>query len=797
MKYLKKFWPILVMIVLSAIYFKPEFDGKVILGSDSSQGLAKDRARQVYTEKTGDNYLWNPGIFSGMDVLHGATTNSNIYKYFMKAKHSLSSRGFGIFLICLLISYILAQIMGLTKLLSLIMAFAITFSLNNIVLYKVGHFSKIDTLIYSPLILAGIYVLFEKSKYLLGAFLLTIGIGLSIYTRHPQMNYYLVLLIFPYLIIKSISFIKEKQFVKLGKIVLAGIVALTLGLGSNIDRVWNLKVHSEASMRGKKILTTNESNVADTDKPITGLDWEYAMAWSNNTTDLVSTIIPGFSGGSSSEIITPDHPLAKKYGMKAAPLYWGGLPFTESPMYLGVIFVFLMILTLSNTKSIWVWGLFIGVLFTVLISLGKNLEGLQRILFDYFPLYNKFRAPSSILNVTGYIIPVLGSLILHAIYKKTESGMTTKKLWIVSGSFMTFILICMTILPDLTGLSNPADDRYVQQGLQLFDLLDARKEYINSDSLRAVLLIGLTSIAIHFYLKNKIKYNVMLLGIFGLIAFDMLTVNARYYRFDDYKSKVQAYRVPALRPADRQILSIEKNREDYRLLDLSINTYNNTASSYYHNTIGGYSPVKYQRYQDIIDRHILKGNMNVLNMLNTKYIINQQGQLQGNSQAHGTAWFVKNVEFASTPDQEIALLDSISTANTAIINENEFGNQLSELNIQNSEDGKIELVNYTPDEINYTSSSSSDQLAVFSEIWMDGKQWRLYIDGNESNLIRANYLLRSAVIPKGDRSIQLKFEPKSFYMGGTYTLLFGLVVLLFAGFIGYQYYKEKQGPINK
>lgn len=791
MKFLTKHWLILIAIITIAIYFKPEFENKVLIGADSSQEIAKNRARTTYTEKNGENYLWNPGIFSGMDILHGATSKANIYQYFMKLKHSLPSRGFGIFVLCLLLSYFLGNKIGFSRILSTILAFSITFSLSNIVLYKVGHFSKIDTLIYTPLILAGIYLIFEKSKYILGLFTLILGIGLSIYTRHPQMNYYLFLTLLPYIIMKSAVSIQQRDTKHLIKAFGFGFLAITLGLGSNIDRIWNLKVHSDASMRGKKILTNSSLDNSNNDVK-NGLDWSYAMAWSNNNTDVISTIIPGYSGGSSSEKLDPNHNLAKKYGIKAAPLYWGGLPFTESPMYLGVILFFLMILSLTISRGVWIWGLFSGITLSILISYGKNVEGLQRILFDYFPLYNKFRAPSSILNITSYLIPVVALWILHKVRKLNNINFTQKKLWITSVVFIAFLIFCMSILPELNELTKDSDQRYTSQGLQLYDLLDARRNYINSDSLRAIFLVLLATLIIHLYLLKKIKYNLMLLGILGLISFDMFTVNARYYSFDEFERKSSAFRAPSPRQVDTQILSLEKNREDYRLLDLSINTFNNTISSYYHNTIGGYSPVKYQRYQDIIDNHIVKGNMNVLNMLNTKYIINQQGRLQKNQQANGNAWFVNSIKLVGSPSDEISQLDSVNTRTTAIINKNEFEKTLTKFDTSNDKNGVIEKINYSPDEITYRTLTSAPKLAVFSEIWMDGNQWKLYVDGNEKDLLRANYILRAGIIPAGEHTVTLKFEPKSYIAGRKYTLVFGFLVLAFASYLIYKHFIRRK-----
>lgn len=787
MNLLKNNWAILLMLIISILYFKPEFEGKEILGSDSSQGIAKDRARAIYMEKNNESYLWNPGIFSGMSMLHGAVSENNVPSQLNKIRTLSPSKGAFTFFLCMLLSYLLGIKMGFSKLLSFILAFSVTFSLNNIILYKVGHFSKIDTLVFTPLILSGLYLLFEKEKYSFGSILLGLGIAMSIYLRHPQMSYYILLIVSPYFILKIIELIKNREFKKIYKIFIFGTLAVILGIGSNFDRIWNLKVHSDVSMRGKKILKNNGQDKNEKD----GLSWEYAMQWSNNSADVYATIVPGYAGGSGAEKLNKTSDLTKKYNMKFAPLYWGGLPFTESPSYIGILFLLLMILALISTKKIWVWGIAIGVIFSVLISYGKNIEWLQRFLFDYLPMYDKFRAPSSILNATVFFVPVVGFWYLNKIKNTSETKQQIKKLTYATFGLILFIILCLLTLPDVNRMTHSGDQRYVNQGLNLIDLINERKELIKSDSLRAIILILLFSSTQYLYFKKRIKYNSMLIVVLALFAFDFLTINNRYYSFDKYQKATQLENPQTPRAVDNQILSMEEKREDYRLLDLSINTYNNTVSSYYHNTIGGYSPVKFIRYQDLIDRHISnKININVLNMLNTKYIINQNGQLQINNQACGTAWFVDNYMFANTPNEEIAILDTLKTNSSAVFFKNEFNDYLKNLNLDKDSTRYITLNSYTPDRIEYTSQTNTEQLVIFSEIWMDGEQWKAKIDGEDVEFARANYILRAMRIPKGKHTITFEFKPKSFYSGGYITLAFGSLFLFFIAYNIWKFYQK-------
>ena len=793
MTIIKKAWPFLIMLIFVFIYFQPEFEGKKILGADSSQYKALGAARKHYTDQTGDSYIWNPGIFSGTSSVYGAVSPLNVYHRLSVARKIFISRGAWTFFLCLFFSYLLGIRMKFSKLLSLGLAFAITLGMSNIILYKVGHFAKIETLVITPFILMGIYVLFEQRKLLLGGGLLAFALGFSLYTRHPQMSYYLFLMMLPYVILKLIQFIKNKEYGNLTKIVAFGIMAVVIAVGGNIDRLWNMKVHGEASMRGGKILkevavdntTTNEDETSKN-----GLGWEYAMAWSNTTPDVIATIIPGYAGGGAREIIDKESILAKKYGMKEAPLYWGGLPFTESPMYLGAILFFLMFLALYTSRSVWLWGLFAGVILSILISYGKNIEWFQRLIFDYLPYYNKFRAPQSILNITLYFIPVIGFVFLHKLFTIEDKKSLLKPLYIVTGSTLGLVLFFMLLAPNYFEMTTQADQRYVQQGLQLGDLIQARKDLLFSDTLRTLIYIALAAGIIWLFVVEKIKYSTMIIVVIVLISFDWITANSRYYSLDEYQTISNINRNYNPRPADQQILSIEKQRENYRVLDLSINTFNSGSGSYFHNTIGGYSPVKFQRYQDMIDRHISKINMGVLAMLNTKYVITQDGKVQ-QIDHNGVAWFVDTINTVSSPEEEISALNNMNTKTTAVVLDADFDNYISGFDPEVDPNSSIAIENYTPDKITYITKSSTDQFAVFSETWMDGESWIAYLDGEEVPFVRANYILRGLKIPAGEHNIVFDYHPKSQYLGGKIALVFGLIGLLFLIFGIRKEFKEK------
>jgi uncharacterized membrane protein YfhO len=369
-----------------------------------------------------------------------------------------------------------------------------------------------------------------------------------------------------------------------------------------------------------------------------------------------------------------------------------------------------------------------------------------------------------------------------------------KPLYIVTGSLIAFVLLLMVFVPSFYELTSQGDQRYVKQGLQLKDLIDARKDLLTKDTLRAILYILLTAGVLYFYFKNKLKYNTMILVIIVLISVDWLTINARYYSFDQYKKVAAINNAYTPRTADKQILAIEPARENYRVLDLSINTFNSGSGSYYHNTIGGYSPVKFQRYQDLIEGPISKFNRGVLGMLNTKYIITQDEKVQGFAN-NGVAWFTNKIIKVSSPEEEIGMLDSINTKTTSVVFDKEFSNYIDNFQPKNDASASVSIINYTPDRIDYQTKTASEQFLVFSEMWMDGESWKAYIDGEKVPFVRANYMLRALRIPSGEHTITFEYKPQSQYLGGKIALVFGFLGLAFL-FLGLrQEYLEKKQTV--
>ncbi|MCB0662859.1 MAG: YfhO family protein, partial [Saprospiraceae bacterium] len=543
------------------------------------------------------------------------------------------------------------------------------------------------------------------------------------------------------------------------------------------------------TMRGEPILETRGEVTSSSETK--GLEWGYAMQWSQGTMDVMSSLIPGIVGGSGQEPVSKSSAIAKFMRgtpNPKAPLYWGSLPFTSGPPYLGAGIVFLFVLGLFLVKGKMKWWLGIATLLMILISMGRHFEFLNRIFFDYFPLFNNFRAPNSVMAVGAVFLPILGALGVQRILNKEIDGkeFKTALYWSagITGGLCLFFALFGSSFFDFTA----AVDAQYQQAASA--LVEDRKSLMQSDSFRSFIIIAIAAGLLWAYYNNKVKSTVLFVGLGLLFTVDLTMVGKRYLDNDSFVTERQYEQNFAPRQVDQQIM--QDPDLYYRVLDLSINTFNSAQSSYFHKTIGGYHAAKLQRYQDMIDYHITKGNQQVLNMLNTKYIINKEEKAQLNQGAMGNGWFVGNIQLVDNANKEIEALSNFDPATTAVVHK-EFESYVNGLNGAGT--GTVSLTNYAPNKLTYTVNSSADQLAVFSEIWYGpNKGWKAYIDGNEAPHIRVDYCLRGLKIPSGQHEVIFEFNPESFQKGETISYISSSILLLaflgLFGFKGYQWFNE-------
>ena len=781
----------LILIAADLAFFAPQLSGKVLQQSDMISAAGMAHEAQEYFKKTGTATYWTNSMFGGMPTYQIDNSGAKLSLFdYMVWYFNLTFQGpLGYFLMLSLASFLGLCFLGVGPWLALIGGIAISFATNHVGLMSAGHLTKIGALGFVPMIIAGAYVLFNKN-WLAGFLIFTFGLAASIRMNHIQMTYYVGLILAFYVIAEIIVKIKEhkiKDLIRPGGALLAGIIISFL---VNYSLLVGLNSYAKDTMRGGSILSVTNAQKTDinTASGTNGLGWDYAMQWSNGFHDLLSTIIPGAVGGSSNEEWSKTSKIAstfRKNGITIPqdfklPLYWGDLPFTSGPDYMGILIIFLFILGLFVIKGPFKWFALFSFVFLMLQSLGKNFSVLNQLLFEYLPYYNKFRTPNSILNVLSSVMPMFAMYGLYQFLQMNWNKDSLKQLFYRTGIPLAGLLIFTILIgPSIFDFKSSSDSGWENNNVMYTALLDTRGEYLRSDAFRSLIILFIGTVLLYFVALKKLKVNYFLIGFTILVLIDLFSIAKRYVDDDDFQTKKNNATNFTPRAVDTEIL---KDADlSYRVFDLSVNTFNSSITSYFHKTIGGYSPAKLRRYQDMIDYYFSKSNINALSMMNTKYIIDQKGALHTNPNALGNAWFISQVKNVNTPDEEIQGVANINPAEEAVFLQSEFKDIHLPIALQKS--GNIKLINYKPDQLSYQSSSTSEQLAVFSEVWYGpNKGWTATIDGKPVEHFRVNYLLRALNIPAGDHKIEFSFKPKdiinnqniSFYAG----TLFGLCILI-------------------
>lgn len=774
-----------IFLLITIANFFPQIQGKVFPTHDIISYQYMSHEATQYEEETGEVTHWTNAMFGGMPTYQiSSPVRSNLLKYVERTSQLFIGRPIGYFLAMMIGMYILLVVLGVNHWLAAVGAIAFGLTTNNYVLFNAGHMTKLRAVAFSAPIIAGV-ILTYRQKLLTGGVLFGTALGISIYANHPQMTYYLGLGLIIYVIIQLISDAKNGTLLNFAKASAILLLATALAVGASFSKIWSTYEYAKDTMRGEPILETKGEITSSSETK--GLEWGYAMQWSQGGMDVMSSIIPGVVGGSGQEPVGKDAAIAKYMRGSSnpkAPLYWGSLPFTSGPPYLGAGVVFLFVLGLFLVKGKVKWWLGLATLLMVLISMGKNFEILNRILFEYFPLYNNFRAHNSVMAVAAVFLPILGALgVQRVLDKDIDKKEFQKGLYWSAGITGGLCLFFALFGGSFFDFSAAVDAQYQQAASAL---VADRKDLMQSDSFRSFLIIAISAGLVWAYFNNKVKSTVLFAGLGLLFTIDLTLVGKRYLDSDSFVTERQYQQNFAPRQVDEQIM--QDPDLYYRVLDLSINTFNSAQASYFHKTIGGYHAAKLQRYQDMIDYHISKGNQQVLNMLNTKYIINQEEQVQRNPGAMGNGWFVSNIKMVENANQEIEALSNFDPATTAVVHK-DFQEFVAGLN--GSGQGTITLTDYAPNELNYSVNAESQQLAVFSEIWYGpDKGWKAYIDGEETEPIRVNYCLRGLVIPSGQHTVVFEFQPESFKKGETISYISSsLLLLAFLGMIGFKGYQ--------
>ncbi len=780
-----------IFLGISALYFSPQFSGKKINQGDTVFFLGMAQEINEHHEKTGEWSQWTNSGFGGMPAyqIKSVQTN-NLTSKIRKAMSLWIPRPAGMFIFGSVCFYLMALVLGVNPWLGIFGALAFAFTTNNVVLFEAGHNTKVLTVMSSPLVIAGVLLAY-KEKWISGLAVFTLGMAFSFGTNHPQMTYYLGIMLGIYVLIKLFEAIKNKTFPSFVKASGLLIVGLFIAFGTSAGKLLPTYEYSKDTMRGKPILETEGTPKSSSE--VDGLEWGYATAWSNGWADLWPSYIPMAVGGSSWEHVSVKSPLGKELKKRGVnvdkmtvPIYFGNLSITSGPIYFGAVICFLFLLSFSYLEPKLRWWGFASVILTMLLSLGHNLEFLYRIFFDYFPFFNKFRTPNSILSVTAVVIPMIGILALDQFFKTDKSAINLKSFLVPAGVLGIGALLLAFVGPSIMTFESANDAQFIQAGIKASAIEDTRISMMQGSAYRTFALIALAALGCFAYVRGFIKAPIAMIIIAVLGLGDLFLVDKNYVNNDDFITDRSFNKNFELRKVDETILKDPDLH--YRVFDVSTpNPWSSSRASYHHNSIGGMHAAKLQRYDDMITRHLGASTQEAFDMLNTKYIIgkNQEGQLgvQPNPGAAGNAWFVDKIEMVNSANEEIDAIEGLNVQGIAIVHQ-EFADYVSAFDPDKN--GSIKLTSYAPNKLVYTSNSSSDQFAVFSEVWYGpNKGWNAYIDGNPVDHIRANYILRAMKIPSGQHEIVFEFAPKSYKTGGVIALICSLLIIAILGYWGY------------
>ena len=850
---------IILLFAGIAYGFMPELlDGKIVNQSDISgwKGMAQE-AVSYNKANPDDPTAWTNSMFGGMpttamiDSFQGDWTQK-IYSLLLTGKRPASY-----LFLTLLGAFLLMMSMGVKKILAIAGAIAIAFCSYNLQIIQVGHNTKMQAIAYFPWVLAGVIFTYKTAfkgkawkewlpKTVLGAVLFSLALSMQIKANHIQITYYLAIVIFVYALALLINLCIDKQRrAELKRFFAASALLLVLGcigIATNANKLIPTYEYTPYTMRGGSELSSDSESHNEK-----GLDLEYATAWSYGIEEMPNLMIPNFNGGSSSGPLDTDSEtgkLLKRAGqsnlrqtLRHMPLYWGPQPFTAGPMYMGAITIFLFVLGLCLIKGREKWWIVTATIIAVFLAWGNHFMWFTKLWFEYAPFYNKFRTVSMALIVLQITLPLLGFYVLNNIMKREYSWETLLKKGAIAYAITAgFCLLCI-LLPGIAGTFTGSVDAG-QPDILVDALVADRQSLMKKDAFHAFLFISFVAALILWAYRGKDseskwggRMTWMAVGVTLLIAIDLFGIGKRYLNSEHFitPKNFQAQYDP--RPVDE--ILFEDEDPNYRVLDISINTFNSSASSYHHKTIGGYSPVKLQRYQDLIDRYIsseikevydVVGNaatvqevtdnlpyLKVLSMLNGKYIIlGGEYPPVENLHAMGHAWFVSHAVPAATPDDEIALIEDVNISDEAVIGK-DFAWALETIDASEpveSDSDQISLTHYAPNELRYSFSTSAQRAAIFSEIYYP-KGWKAWIEpagsyGEVKNghyqptaeaksveLFRADWMLRGAIIPEGEGNLIMRFEPDSYQVGenisrATSAFLILLLIAAIAGCLAFR-----------
>lgn len=757
---LKRWMPILValvvFVVINLFYFAPQFDGKVLAQHDILQYKGSVEDIMQYRAKYGEDPQWEGNMFSGMPAyLINVQYEGTIIKTLARVFYFLGQPASLIF-IAMAMFFFMLLCMRFNPWIGIVPALAYGFSTYFFIIIGAGHITKMLALAFAPMLFGGVYYAFRRNMWI-GAALTGVFATIEIGVNHPQITYYFLFILIAFWVNELALSIRRKILPRFAKTTGLLALAAVLAVGSNAGMLYYIDSHSSETMRGGSELTSADGKKQD------GLGLQYATAWSYGKAETFNMLIPNLYGGTSQGGFSQDGEVARvlknyRADVSQVPAYWGPQPMTSGPVYLGAVALLLAVLGMFVLRGRSKWWVFVVTLLAVLLSWGSNFMGFTELFFNHFPMYNKFRTVSMILVIAEWSVPFLMAVVLQRLWcgeldrQRLMKGLRSAVLT-VGGIALLFLVFGGALM----SFSGQGEDQLPQEVASA--MRSERASMMRADAFRSLLFVLLAAGVVWAFAAEKIKKTafVLLLGV--LVTADMVPVNLRYLNGDTFVLPNRA----EIRPteADRQILADSTGEPGYRVLNLSVSTFNDASTSYFHRSVGGYHGAKLHRYQDLIDRHLSKMNMNVYNMLNTRYVIvpdQQTGRLsvQHNPEANGAAWFVDSVAFVETPDLEIDALTTTDTKRVAVVDER-FADALQGVVPAADSTASIRMTEYRVNLQRYEYTAPAEGVAVFSEIYYP-HGWTAYVDGEEAPYFRADYVLRAMALPAGNHTVEFRFR---------------------------------------
>lgn len=813
---------ILAFVLLSFAYFFPaDIENRILFQHDTAAGAGAGQEVKEYYEQTGERSRWTNSLFGGMPMYQIAPSydSTKSLQWVQKAYQLFLPDYVCLTFMLMLGFYILLRVFGIPVWLAGLGGIMWAFSSYFFILISAGHIWKFITLAYVPPTIAGI-VLAYRGKLLWGGILTALFVALQITSNHVQMSYY-----FFFVILFFVGAYFEKawrtktlpQFFKASAVL---IVAALVGIAANVSNLYHTYAYSKETMRGKSELVQTGDAAKQTSS---GLDRDYITQWSYGIDETLTLLVPNFKGGASAALSQSETAMSKANPMYSSlygslTQYFGTQPMTSGPVYVGAFVLFLFVLGCFIVKGPLKWALIGATFFSIVLSWGKNFMPLTDFFIDYVPLYNKFRAVSSILVIAEFTIPLLAIFALKRLLEEPEILKQEKKPLGISLLLTAGIALLLAVAPGSIGSGYvPAQEAQMLQNAvnqqmipanELSDILanlgEMRAELVSSDALRSFIIIGIGCSLLWLYASGKLRSSLTIAGITILCLADMWGVNKRY--LNDAQFVPHSIRTETFTKTNTDELILQDTSLDYRVLNFATSTFDDNNTSYWHKSVGGYHPAKLRRYQEMIEHHISPemqaaykaiatagGEMDsvdankfrILNMLNTKYFIFPAGQQRQtvpilNPHTYGNAWFVNKVQYVNNANEEIDALDSIIPTETAVVDAR-FKDVLKGATESYKDSlSSICLTSYAPNRLTYETNNAQDGIAVFSEIYYpDG--WHVTIDGQPAELARADYILRTMYVPAGQHTIEMRFDPTSLHV--TEGIAYGALALLVIGII--------------